>query len=140
MGSWVGDDIKGEGERTPTRKGTRRPCFPWQWQLLPWYSCNEVGGIKQDNKMFIRLVAPQKKSYTSITGNVVGVKTINEVNCNCSNSFHCLVRLLRVLQFPNQIAFTQSSCCTNSDQNFCTTYKARTAYRVLRAHVLRVKL
>ena len=84
----------------------------------------EGGGIKQDNKMFVRLVAPQKKSYTSLTGYIVGVKTINELHCNCSHSFHCLVRFSRVLQFPNQITFTQSSGSTNSDQNYFTTYEA----------------
>ena len=89
--------------------------------------------------MFVRLVAPQKKSSTSLTGYVVGVKTINELHCNCSHSFHCLVRFSRVLQFPNQIALTQSSGGTNSDQNYFTSYKARTPYRVLGAHVLRVK-
>ena len=89
--------------------------------------------------MFVRLVAPQKKSSTSLTGYVVGVKTINELHCNCSHSSHCLVRFSRVLQFPNQIALTQSSGGTNSDQNYFTSYKVRAAYHVLRAHVLRVK-
>ena len=90
--------------------------------------------------MFIRLVAPQKRSYLSLTGYVVGVKTIHELHCNCSQSFHCLVRFSRVLQFPNQIAFTHSSGGINSDQDYFTAYKARTAYHILKTHVLRVKL